>query len=41
MNNKLTPLLILIIFILGAWFMIDKMSHAVKITQPTEKTQPK
>lgn len=41
MKDKFVPLIILVIFGLGAWWMIDGMSKVVKMTQPTAKTQPK
>jgi hypothetical protein len=38
MKDKFIPLIILVIFGLGAWWMIDGMSNVVKMTQPNAKS---
>ena len=35
--KKFIPLIVLALFILGAYFMIKGMNNAVKITQPKHK----
>jgi|GEM_PF-3529379 len=41
MNSKFVPLIILGIFAIGTWWMIQSMDNLVKTTQPTDKTQSK
>jgi len=41
MFQKITPLLILALFITGMYFMIQGMDNAVEITKPDHKSEVK
>jgi len=41
MFQKLTPLILLALFVTGMYFMINGMNNAVEITTPGNKTEIK
>lgn len=41
MKEKFVPLIILLMFAIGTWWMIKSMDNLAKATQPAAKTQTK